>query len=430
MQPPDPQIAAMEQRIAALEAELAVARRTNEPGASQANEDHYLLEALFANAVDVIFSANFDGTLRYVNPAFERLLGYGSASLKQPTWSYIVEGPDSVHLKAAIDHVMQHGAWIGRLNYRRADGSTFPGLLSTFLIYDQTGQAIARGGFIRDLSEQDRQEQALREQRELYDSLLSNLLGVAYRCRNDPNWTIEFISSGTKSLYGCAPEDFRTVDGPPKQGLASFILEEERAWIWDAVQVALDTRRAFQFSYRIRDLSGQLKWVFEQGHGVYDAEGNLIFLDGYIIDISAQHQAEEERNALQNQLIAAQEATLRELSTPLMPIADGVIALPLIGNIDSARAQQIVETLLTGVATLRAATVILDITGVPVVDTQVANVLLHAAQATKLLGARVVLTGIRPEVAQTLVGLGIDLSGIVTLASLQHGIAWALRQNR
>ncbi|MFV9507165.1 MAG: PAS domain S-box protein [Oscillochloridaceae bacterium umkhey_bin13] len=424
MQPSDPQIALLEQRIAALEAELAAARRAD----AQPNEHQYLLEALVANAVDVIFAANFDGTLRYVNPAFERLLGYGSASLNQPTWSYIVEGQDTVNLKTAIDHVIQHGSWIGRLNYRCADGRTFPGLLSSFLIHDQDGQPIARGGFIRDLTEQDRQEQALKAQRELYDSLLSNLPGVAYRCRNDSDWTVEFISNGTVSLYGCPPEDFRAVDGPPKYGLVVFILEEERDWIWETVQAALESRRVFQLSYRIRDLSGQLKWVFEQGNGVYDAEGNLIFIDGFVTDITAQHQAEEERNALQNQVIAAQAAALRELSTPLMPIADGVVALPLIGSIDSARAQQIVETLLTGVVERRAATVILDITGVPVVDTQVANVLLQATQATKLLGARVVLTGIRPEVAQTLVGLGIDLSGIITLASLQHGIAWALRR--
>ncbi|MFV9506936.1 MAG: PAS domain-containing protein [Oscillochloridaceae bacterium umkhey_bin13] len=248
MNPPDPQIVALEQRIATLEAELAALRHPNAAGAAEANDQHYLFEALVANAVDVVFVANFDGTLRYVNPAFERLLGYGNNSLKQPTWSYIVEGKDSAHLKAAIDHVMQHGSWIGRLNYRCADG------------------------------------------------------------RNDPTWTVEFISSGTTSLYGCAPEDFLAVDGTPRHAFVSFTLEEERDWIWETVQAALNEHRPFQLSYRIRDLSGRLKWGFEQGNGIYDAEGNLIFIDGFVTDISAQHQAEEERNALQSQVIAAQSA--------------------------------------------------------------------------------------------------------------------------
>jgi rsbT co-antagonist protein RsbR len=85
----------------------------------------------------------------------------------------------------------------------------------------------------------------------------------------------------------------------------------------------------------------------------------------------------------------------------------------------------VIETLLAGVAASRATTAILDITGVQVVDTQVANALLRAAQAVKLLGARVVLTGIRPEIAQTLVGLGVDLGSITARATLQSGIAFA-----
>ena len=143
-------------------------------------------------------------------------------------------------------------------------------------------------------------------------------------------------------------------------------------------------------------------------------------------DVTAQVLAEAERIALQEQIITAQQAALRELSTPIIPITEGVIAMPLIGSIDSNRAQQVIEGLLTGVAELGASTAILDITGVLVVDTQVANALLRAAQAVKLLGAQVIITGIRPEVAQTLVGLGLDLSGITTLATLQSGIAWAL----
>src|SRR6185295_2919913 len=105
-----------------------------------------------------------------------------------------------------------------------------------------------------------------------------------------------------------------------------------------------------------------------------------------------------------------QAAALDELSTPLIPISDDTVIMPLIGNIDSRRAQQVIEALLEGVAETRTQVAILDITGVPVVDTQVANALIGAAQAVKLLGAQVVITGIRPEVAQTLVGLGVDLS--------------------
>jgi rsbT co-antagonist protein RsbR len=159
---------------------------------------------------------------------------------------------------------------------------------------------------------------------------------------------------------------------------------------------------------------------------VYDPDGALMGQAIILRDATEEIRNEQERAALQEQVIAAQQAALRELSTPLIPLTDDLVAMPLIGTIDSNRAQQVIETLLTGVSASRASTAILDITGVQVVDTQVANALLRAAQAVKMLGAQVVLTGIRPEIAQTLVGLGLDLSGIVTRATLQSGIAFAL----
>lgn len=137
---------------------------------------------------------------------------------------------------------------------------------------------------------------------------------------------------------------------------------------------------------------------------------------------AALRQAEEERLKLQDEIIRMQAAALEQLSTPLIPISDDILVMPLIGTIDSRRAQQLTQTLLRGLANHQARAAILDITGVPIVDIEVAQGLLRAAQAAQLLGARVVLTGIRPEVAQTLVGLGVDLRGIVTYSTLQNGI--------
>jgi ABC-type sugar transport system substrate-binding protein len=138
-------------------------------------------------------------------------------------------------------------------------------------------------------------------------------------------------------------------------------------------------------------------------------------------------EARDEIIRTRDAVIRMQESALRELSTPLIPISDSVMVMPLIGTIDALRAQQIMETLLAGISARGASLVILDITGVPVVDTHVANGLVEAAHAAQLLGARVVLTGIRPEVAQMLVSLGVDMRGIVTHSTLQSGIGYALR---
>lgn len=144
-------------------------------------------------------------------------------------------------------------------------------------------------------------------------------------------------------------------------------------------------------------------------------------------DITEQLRYEEETLA-QMRLIQAQQAALRELGTPLIPIAEGVIAMPLIGAIDRERAQQILETLLNALGQKQAAVAILDITGVKAVDEEVAAALVRIAQAARLLGADVVLSGVRPVVAQALVNLGTELRGLVTCGTLQSGIAYALKR--
>lgn len=142
-------------------------------------------------------------------------------------------------------------------------------------------------------------------------------------------------------------------------------------------------------------------------------------------DITARQAAEAEQRRLQEEIIQIQAATLREMSTPLIPMNDYVVLMPLIGSIDSRRAHQVMETLLDGIAQHHARIAILDITGVPMVDTQVAQALIRAAQAVNLLGAQLILTGIQPQIAQTLVHLGVNLGTIMTHASLQSGIAYA-----
>jgi CheY-like chemotaxis protein/anti-anti-sigma regulatory factor len=136
-------------------------------------------------------------------------------------------------------------------------------------------------------------------------------------------------------------------------------------------------------------------------------------------------RAEQDRARLQEEVIRMQAAMLEELSTPLIPLSDAVVIMPLVGTIDSKRAEQILAVLSQGVVSKGARVAIIDITGVPTVDTHVASVLIRASQAVRLLGAEVVLTGIRSRVARALVELGVDLGGLVTRRSLQAGITYA-----
>ena len=124
--------------------------------------------------------------------------------------------------------------------------------------------------------------------------------------------------------------------------------------------------------------------------------------------------------------VSMQKIALQELSAPLIPVLEGITVMPLIGTIDTERAKQIMENLLTGVVKHRSEVVLIDITGVPVVDTMVAHHIIQAAEAVRLVGAKCILCGIRPEIAQTIVNLGINLNEVITKNTLKKGIEVAL----
>jgi len=125
-------------------------------------------------------------------------------------------------------------------------------------------------------------------------------------------------------------------------------------------------------------------------------------------------------------IIAQQSQEIMELSTPVIQVWEGIVAAPLIGTLDSQRTQQFMERFLEAIVEAKAPVAMVDITGVPTVDTQTAQHLIEAITAARLLGTRVILTGVRPAIAQTLVHLGIDLSEIETQSSLMAGLKLAL----
>ncbi|MFF8741151.1 MULTISPECIES: STAS domain-containing protein [Streptomyces] len=129
------------------------------------------------------------------------------------------------------------------------------------------------------------------------------------------------------------------------------------------------------------------------------------------------------------EIISSQASQLMELSTPVVKLWDGVIAVPLVGTLDSARTQVVMEKLLQALVDTGSEQAIIDITGVPAVDTQVAQHLLKTVVAARLMGAECTISGIRPQIAQTIVALGIEFGDIVTKASLADALQHALRRS-
>jgi rsbT co-antagonist protein RsbR len=130
--------------------------------------------------------------------------------------------------------------------------------------------------------------------------------------------------------------------------------------------------------------------------------------------------------ATREDTLKRQAESLREVSTPVITLWDSMLLLPLVGVVDSVRAQHISERLLDAISQTEAEVTLIDVTGVPVMDTSVARHILRTVAAAEMLGTRVILTGISPTTAQTMVKLGIDMSGVPTRASLKSGVALAM----
>ena len=160
--------------------------------------------------------------------------------------------------------------------------------------------------------------------------------------------------------------------------------------------------------------------------GGVEGQIDVIWTTSAIVDRMAQWTVSTYQKT-REEIIVRQQNELLELSTPVIKLWDGVLAVPLIGTLDSSRAQTVMESLLERLVETGSELAIIDITGVPTVDTLVAQHLMKTVTAIRLMGAESIISGIRPQIAQTIVHLGIDLQGITTKSSLADALATAMR---
>jgi rsbT co-antagonist protein RsbR len=281
----------------------------------------------------------------------------------------------------------------------------------------------------QELAEKLRVEVALRESEARYRGIVEDQTELICRFRLDG--TLTFVSEAYCRYFAKTREEL------VGHRFSPFIPEEDRQYVADQFTKLGPDHPVVHSEHRVVRPDGAIRWLHWTNRAPLGEGGPGAEFQAVGVDVTERREAEDQVRSLNADLelrVADKTRELREmvreLSTPLIPVADQVIAMPLIGILDSARAAAALETLLQGVTAHRATTAVLDITGVSVVDSQVAAALIRAAQAVRLLGAEVVLTGIRPQIAQTLVALGVDMDGVVTLRTLQEGIAFALRRRR
>jgi rsbT co-antagonist protein RsbR len=223
-------------------------------------------------------------------------------------------------------------------------------------------------------------------------------------------------------------QQFRIEDDTYGKEVAEIFSPEDKVGIRAGLQDCFEKRTVTRGeSYAVLPVGE--RWSQYTYTPLIDQNGDVTHIVSMLEDIT-QYKLRE-RDQQQQELVIQQQANLlEELSTPLLSISDTTLIMPLIGAIDSKRAQQIIDTLLSGISQNQAQQVILDITGISVVDTSTAAMIIQMAQAVRLLGARIILTGIRPEIAQTIVSLNIDFVDIITLSTLQSGIAYVFKEKQ
>ncbi len=401
--------------LGGITADITERKRLEDEVREQEERLRYILEG----SQDGAWDTNLVTNKAYYSPRYAEMLGYAPEELAPvaDTWIEIIHPDDQADTINLFQEYLQgtrdEHACEARMRHKSGEWVWF---LSRGKITkrDETGNPIRMAGTITDINERKQTEDQLRLFKMLVENAgdgigVANLDGIvtyanpAYRVMMD--YGDELVGTSFLNLYNEPAEKM--------QRLMQQVIEHA---FWQG-----------ELSYKRSD--GSIFPGVMSAFAIHNELGEVQEVAGVIRDISQQKRQIQEHAALQEQVIEAQRAAIRELSSPLIPIADKVVIMPLIGSIDSGRAQTIMETLLEGVANHDAAFAIIDITGMQVVDTQVANVLIQAAQAVRLLGAEVMLTGIGPSMAQTLVSLGVDLSNIITRGSLQKGIAYAMSKN-
>ncbi|WP_437480330.1 PAS domain-containing protein [Sorangium sp. So ce1014] len=360
------------------------------------------------------------------NRAFVRALGIGDDATEELGWEPLLSRIHPEDLGASAVYVEQlraarDGEPIGcslRAQGAGGGGRVFA-VRCVVLARGDDGEAHQVLVSAEDITERGRREVELQKNEALLQAFLEHMPAMMFAKDRDSRYIV--ANAQFERFLGLAP---RSVPGKRDHDILS---EDIVAQVKAADDQVRNTGLATGFEEIVPHPTEGVRMFYSVKfpvHGPGIPEGTV---GGAAIDITALKQAEAERQEAQLAIITAQQATIRELATPLLPIADGVLVMPLIGTLDPERASRIIEALLEGVSAHQATIAIIDITGVRSVDAQVAEVLLQAARAVRLLGARVVLTGIQPAIARMLVDLGVDWQGLVTEATLRGGIDYALR---
>ncbi len=426
------------------------------------------LKSLIDNASDFISASDLEGHILYTNPAGMRLVGRED---EDPTSLMITDYHSSewgqIIAEQYLPVVMEQGIWSGELALLHKDGTEIPISSVIMLIKDDAGQTLGFGAIYRDITAHQKREQRLQVENEILSTLSRsealnqgdleaafaeiteaavNVFEIARASLwlyNEDKTKIECVDlyEGDKQLHSSGAE--LSAQDYPRYFEA---LKRDRYIAADDAHTHPETSEFSEEYLAPLGINSMLDAPIRVGGRVAGVLCNEYIGDGFrhwiledqnfagaLADVVARaiqahkrKQADTEHERLQQEVIDAQRVALKELSTPIIPLMDRIIVMPLVGSIDSMRARDLMRALLEGISQHRAKIVILDVTGVSMMDTGIVNHLNKTIQAARLKGAQTIVTGISDAVAESIVDLGIDWGAVETLRDLQTGLRVAL----
>jgi rsbT co-antagonist protein RsbR len=353
---------------------------------------------------------DLEGRVATWNTGAERLKGYGAPEIVGRHFSCFY--PPEAVAAGLPDKELEAARREGRFEDEgwrlRKDGSRFWANVVLTALHDDAGVLRGFSKVTRDLTERNQAAETIRKAgaytRSLIEASLDPLVTIS------PTGKITDVNGATERITGCSRDELIGTD------FSTYFTEPDKAR--EGYEKVFRDSQVRDYPLEIRRRDGRRISVLYNASIYRDELGEPIGVFAAARDITAMKLAEERIRQQSNEIL--------ELSTPVMQVWKGVVAVPLIGTLDSQRTQLFMERLLERIVETNSPVALVDIMGVPTIDTQTAQHLIETITAVRLLGAQVVLTGVRPAIAQTLVHLGIDLSGITTRSSLAAGLAVAL----
>jgi PAS domain S-box-containing protein len=289
----------LEKELSALREEITELRAV-ESMHKQAQEGLQAIElqlaAIIHSAMDAIITVDEAQRILWFNAAAENMFGYSAKDVVGQSIDQLIPPR---HRHVHMEHIKTFGETsvtnrrmgaLGAISGLRSNGEEFP--IEASISHIKTGGNHLYTVILRDITERIKAEQALQESQRTLSTLIGNLPGMVYRCKNDSDRTIEFVSGRCQGLTGYAPEDF--IENRRVSYGRDLIAKEDQERVWSEVQLANKEKRPYQLSYTLNSADGSKKWVWEQGCGVFTPEGTVLALEGYVFDVTQVRNLEEQ----------------------------------------------------------------------------------------------------------------------------------------